>query len=262
MKTYALNPIEVRNANEEENEILKNLRKANLFFIKSDNDKIPVLLRRLHPKLNNREYKEIKDLMEFQEHKVLICQECYMELIQYLDFAGGEEFLLESIKGKANNQRHGNKDLTIKRLEKLKIPFYEEKKQMIEKMKTICSYHKEKKCGFQEGQFPSNIRITAEKPKTLHREKSFFSGYVKGKTLSFHENSSRVSRIDNETEILVEKYAGGLEEEKKTYPKAFKRLEQKIMPIKKKQMSLHRFRSLKTSLDSTNTQMTSFHEGH
>lgn len=98
MRAYALNPIEVRNANEEENEILRNLRKANLFYIKSDNDKIPVLLRRLHPRLNNREYMEIKDLMEFQEHKILICQNCYMELIQYLDFAGGEEFLLESIK--------------------------------------------------------------------------------------------------------------------------------------------------------------------
>ena len=251
MKTYALNPIEVRNANEEENEILRNLKRGNLFYIKSDNDKIPVLLRRLHPRLSNKEYKEIKDLMEFQEHKILICQDCYMELIQYLQYAGGEENLLETIKLKAKLQKHKSSDLTIKKLEALKKPFYQENKQMHDKMKSVCSYFRQKRCGASMNFHAQSEMMQPGKNtqiiKNLSKESTLnFTNYGIVKKDSYQE----------EVDSLIEKYAGNEKES------AYNRLENKIKPniieLKSKNMrmkypSLHQFHS---SMDSTRTNIT------
>lgn len=50
-------------------------------------------------------------------------------------------------KGHAKDQKHGSADLTIKRLEELKKPFYTEKKRMVGNLKSVCSYFRQKRCG-------------------------------------------------------------------------------------------------------------------
>ena len=293
MKTYALNPIEVRNANEEENEILRNLKKSNLFYIKSDNDKIPVLLRRLHPKLYNKEYKEIKVLMEFQEHKILICQDCYMELIQYLQFAGGEENLLDRIKSKAKFQNHKSSDLTIKKLETLKKPFYSNNKIMHDKMKSICSYFRQKRCGasFNFNEEKKSMEIQHKRQNTpligynrkiqnvnssclnFHTNASIFNNYASNnnsendnKSILNYNYKKNLKRNENndptkeQVDSLIEMYG-----ENKKEMSILERLENKIKPIirdrnsknfKVKYPSTHQFHMLKASLDSTKTHIT------
>jgi len=255
MKTYALNPIEVRNANEEENEILRNLKRGNLFYIKSDNDKIPVLLRRLHPRLSNKEYMEIKDLMEFQEHKILICQDCYMELLQYLQHAGGQENLLEMIKIKAKRQKHKSSDLSIKKLEVLKKPFYQENKQMHDKMKSVCSYIRQKRCGASLN-FNAKSELIANPVKNPQTVRNF----SKNNTLNFL-NYGVINGIikkdpyQEQVDSLVEIYGENKES-------AFKRIENRINPkvieeksknMRIKYPSLHQFH---LSMDSTKTNIT------
>lgn len=246
MKTYAINPIEVRNANEEENEILRNLKKGSIFYIKSDNDKIPVLIRRLHPRLSNKEYLEIKGLMEFQQHKIAICQDCYMELIQYLQYAGGQDFLLETIRFQAKKQTHKSADLTIKQLEKLKKPFYQQNKQMNEELKGVCSHFRQKKCTGR--QFPEENQ---QKSREFKKNKTFHSDFM-GSSMSLSRILTKSKEKDNfskEVNELVEKY---LDLSKDS---AFKRLEQKIKPIvlkeKKTIRGVNSLHSVKMSLDST-----------
>ena len=50
-------------------------------------------------------------------------------------------------KGHAKDQKHGSTDLTIKRLEELKKPFYKEKRRMVGDLKSVCSYFRQKRCG-------------------------------------------------------------------------------------------------------------------
>lgn len=261
MKTYALNPIEVRNANEEENEILKNLKRANLFYIKSDNDKIPVLLRRLHPKLTNKEYMEIRGLMEFQEHKILICQDCYMDLIQYLQYAGGQENLLEMIKQKAKSQKHKSNDLTIRRLENLKKPLYKANQVMHDKMKMICSYFRQKRCG--QSFYNSSEDLPQINDKTNKKFNSKVNlNLTRESSLNFTINSKFLKRDSYKEQVdsLIEKYI----EEPKEKVSVFKRLEDKIKPIVRarnknysvKYTSLHTFSNLKVSFDSATTNVT------
>lgn len=259
MKTYAINPIEVRNANEEENEILRNLKKGNLFYIKSDNDKIPVLIRRLHPKLSNKEYVEIKRLMQFQQQEIPICQDCYMELIQYLEFAGGQDFLLETIKQKSKKQKHKSTDLTIKQLESFKRPYYKENKEMHQTMKGICSYFKQKRCaadiGNSHSMIPSlkksDITNKIQKNSTFHSVSSNETFLKEGSKLSFKKDS-----LNEEMDSIMNKYLKSNEKEENSY----QRLEKKIRPLvcKEKQgrkpgKSGH---SLWMSMDSTKTNIT------
>lgn len=247
MKTYALNPIEVRNANEEENEILRNLKKSSIFYIKSDNDKIPVLIRRLHPRLSNKEYLEIKGLMEFQQHQIPICQDCYMELIQYLQYAGGQDFLLETIRFQAKKQTHKSADLTIKQLEKLKKPFYHQNKQMPEGLKGVCSHYRQKKCAGMQ-----LLGESQQKSKESQKHKTFH-GDLMGSSMSLSrimtKQSDEKEHFNKEVNQLVEKY---LDLSKDS---AFKRLEQRIKPIvlkeKKTIRGANSLHSVKMSLDST-----------
>lgn len=201
---FSENPIRLITSDESDKEIYKILNKTNLYYIKSDNDKIPIILRKIYPKLTNKEYFNLKNLMEFQQKIIKICHYCYLELTETKD-----ESLKKTLYNKIKNgieilEKHQNNELNIKKLEKLKKPFYNLNKIVKEDLKTECSKNHKRFSSIHIDQttptYQSNTTLFSSRNETEKNEKKleFIINSSKSKKFIYSNDSSIFTHDQNE----------------------------------------------------------------
>lgn len=128
---------------------------------------IPDLIKRIHPNISNSEYQKLKNKTSFLEKNLNVCQNCYLDLIEYKTESNSSKKMYEVVRNSLHIHHESN-DLLLKTKELVKKPLNEANKMFKDFAKQDCSKtHKrffsldgEKKISFtdEESKLFKNLR--------------------------------------------------------------------------------------------------------